>query len=93
MRLDSDQDVWLFHGLCRLLSDSSLINTWPSGLAEAEARMQRWSLGVGLLGIPALQDRWPCVGASRPWLFDLKRTLPAPTQEIAAKLREEGDLV
>ncbi|CAE6917278.1 CYBB [Symbiodinium sp. CCMP2592] len=36
VRLDSDEHAWLFHGLCRLLSDSSLIHTWPSGLAEAE---------------------------------------------------------
>ena len=40
VRLDSDEHAWLFHGLCRLLSDSSLIHTWPSGLAEAETSMQ-----------------------------------------------------
>ncbi|CAE7833299.1 TAF2 [Symbiodinium microadriaticum] len=36
VRLEADEHAWLFHGLCRLLSDSSLMHTWPSGLAEAE---------------------------------------------------------
>jgi len=37
IRAAGPEDFWILHGLGRFLADSSLLQSWPSGVAEAES--------------------------------------------------------
>ncbi|CAE6962852.1 TAF2 [Symbiodinium natans] len=90
VRLDSEEHAWLFHGLCRLLSDSSLIKTWPSGLAEAEVAAKLREEGqLWHAQVEAGRDDQPLASGTRelpPYSPGILGQLLGPVRELKAYL-------
>ena len=87
------KDVWITHGLGRFLADSSLLQSWPSGVAHAESWLKIDS---------AVQNLYDLLGRSKIIISMLSKSFNSlvcfcatscsgtSLQEVSARLYEES---